>query len=131
MLKGFDITKAKTKVVDIELLKRRISTGKAIAFTGAGFSFGTRNFLDSVPPMAGELAKKLSLLSNLEESEDLMFAADVAVEYVDSMLVLDLLKDNYTITSVSSSHEEICKLPWRKFFTTNYDNSIGKVRTSP
>ncbi|KII73949.1 hypothetical protein RF11_03252 [Thelohanellus kitauei] len=124
MLKGFDITKAKTKVVDIELLKRRISTGKAIAFTGAGFSFGTRNFLDSVPPMAGELAKKLSLLSNLEESEDLMFAADVAVEYVDSMLVLDLLKDNYTITSVSSSHEEICKLPWRKFFTTNYDNSI-------
>lgn len=124
MLKGFDITKAKTQEVDTELLKRRISTGKAIAFTGAGFSFGTRNVLGSVPPMAKELARKLSLLSNLEESEDLMFAADVAVEYADRISVLDLLKDNYTLTFVSNSHESICKLPWRKFFTTNYDNSI-------
>lgn len=124
MLKGFDITKAKTQEVDTELLKRRISTGKAIAFTGAGFSFGTRNVLGTVPPMAKELARKLSLLSNLEESEDLMFAADVAVEYADRISVLDLLKDNYTLTFVSNSHESICKLPWRKFFTTNYDNSI-------
>ncbi|HHH1817372.1 TPA: SIR2 family protein [Yersinia enterocolitica] len=124
MLKGFDITKAKTQEVDTELLKRRISTGKAIAFTGAGFSFGTKNVLGSVPPMAGELAKKLSLLSKLEESDDLLFTADVAVEYVDHDLILDLLKDNYTLTVVSNSHEIICKLPWRKFFTTNYDNSI-------
>ncbi|MFX4311084.1 SIR2 family protein [Enterobacter sp. 63] len=124
MLKGFDITKTKNQEVDTELLKRRISTGKAIAFTGAGFSFGTKNIVGSVPPMAGELAKKLCLISNLEESEDLMFAADVAVEYADRGLILDLLKDNYTLTFVSHSHENICKLPWRKFYTTNYDNSI-------
>ena len=124
MLKGFDITKAKAQEVDTELLKRRISTGKAIAFTGAGFSLGTKNVLGSTPPMAGELAKKLSLLCNLEESEDLMFAADVALEYADNISVLDLLKDNYTLTSVSEYHEKICKLPWKKFFTTNYDNSI-------
>ncbi|EFE7316629.1 SIR2 family protein [Escherichia coli] len=124
MLKGFDITKAKAQEVDTELLKRRISTGKAIAFTGAGFSLGTKNVLGSPPPMAGELAKKLSLLCNLEESEDLMFAADVALEYADNISVLDLLKDNYTLTSVSECHEKICKLPWKKFFTTNYDNSI-------
>ncbi|HBK2959293.1 TPA: SIR2 family protein [Escherichia coli] len=124
MLKGFDITKAKAQEVDTELLKRRISTGKAIAFTGAGFSLGTKNVLGSTPPMAGELAKKLSLLCNLEESEDLMFAADVALEYADNISVLDLLKDNYTLTSVSECHEKICKLPWKKFFTTNYDNSI-------
>ncbi|WP_323663747.1 SIR2 family protein [Pectobacterium carotovorum] len=124
MLKGFDITKAKTQDVDIELLKRRISTGKAIAFTGAGFSFGTKNVLGSAPPMASALARKLSLLAKLEESDDLMFTADVAVEYIDRDLILDLLKDNYTLTVVSKSHESICKLPWRKFFTTNYDNSI-------
>lgn len=124
MLKGFDITKAKTQEVDTELLKRRISTGKAIAFTGAGFSFGTKNILGSVPPMAGDLAKKLCSLSNLDDSDDLMFAADVAIEYIDHDLILDLLKDNYTLTSVSKKHENICKLPWKKFFTTNYDNSI-------
>ena len=68
MLKGFDITKAKAQEVDTELLKRRISTGKAIAFTGAGFSLGTKNVLGSTPPMAGELAKKLSLLCNLKKN---------------------------------------------------------------
>lgn len=124
MLKGFDITNTKTQEVDTELLKRRISTGKAIAFTGAGFSFGTKNIQGSMPPMAGELAKKLCSISNLEESEDLMFVADVAIEYGDRDSILDLLKDNYTLTDVSNSHENICQLPWRKFFTTNYDNSI-------
>ncbi|WP_238039285.1 SIR2 family protein, partial [Psychrobacter sp. Ps6] len=124
MLKGFDITKAKTQEVDIELLKRRISTGKAIVFTGAGFSFGTTNVLNTVPPMAGALAKKLCSLSKLEESDDLMFAADVAIEYIDHDSILELLKDNYTLKAVSHIHENICKLPWRRFFTTNYDNSI-------
>ena len=124
MLKGFDITKAKTQEVDTELLKRRISTGKAIVFTGAGFSFGTTNVLNTVPPMAGALAKKLCSLSKLEESDDLMFAADVAIEYIDHDSILELLKDNYTLKAVSHSHENICKLPWRRFFTTNYDNSI-------
>ncbi|EGR0468143.1 SIR2 family protein [Vibrio cholerae] len=124
MLKGFDITKAKTQEVDIELLKRRIATGKAIAFTGAGFSHGTINILNVAPPMAGELAKKLSSLSKLDASDDLMFSADVALEYIEHGLILDLLKDNYTLTSVSDSHENICRLPWKRFFTTNYDNSI-------
>ena len=124
MLKGFDITKAKTQEVDTELLKRRISTGKAIAFTGAGFSFGTTNITNNVPPMAGVLAKKLCSLSKLEESDDLMFAADVAIEYIDHDSILELLKDNYTLKAVSKSHEDVCKLPWRRFFTTNYDNSI-------
>ncbi|PML78145.1 SIR2 family protein [Enterovibrio norvegicus] len=124
MLKGFDITKAKTQDADHELLKRRISTGKAIAFTGAGFSFGTTNTLGQVPPMAGELSKKLCVLAKIDESEKLMFAADVALEYSSHDAILDLLKDNFTLTSVSQSHEQICGLPWRRFFTTNYDNSI-------
>lgn len=50
MLKGFDITKAKAQEVDTELLKRRISTGKAIAFTGAGFSLGTKKCTRLYPP---------------------------------------------------------------------------------
>ncbi|MEW4534680.1 hypothetical protein AB1K64_16205, partial [Vibrio paracholerae] len=89
MLKGFDITKAKTQEVDTDLLKRRISTGKAIVFTGAGFSFGTTNVLNTVPPMAGALAKKLCSLAKLEESDDLIFAADVAIEYIDHDSILE------------------------------------------
>lgn len=65
--------------------------------------------------MAGELAKKLSLLCNLEESEDLMFAADVALEYADNISVLDLLKDNYTLTSVSECHEKYVNYHGKNF----------------
>lgn len=124
MLKGFDITKATTQKVDIETLKRRISTGKAIAFTGAGFSLGTTNTLNKTPPLAGQLARSLCLLSKLDETDDLMFAADVALDFTEHDLILDLLKENYTLKTVSHFHETICALPWKRFFTTNYDNSI-------
>ena len=124
MLKGFDISTANTQEVNTELLKKRISTGKAIMFTGAGFSFGTKNTLNTEPPLAGDLAKMLCSLSNLPESEDLMFAADVALEYSDNNKILDLLKDQFTLSEVSQSHENICELPWRRYYTTNYDNSI-------
>ncbi|WP_348254208.1 SIR2 family protein [Vibrio parahaemolyticus] len=125
MLENLDRTKLAQAEVDINLLQQRISSGNAILFTGAGFSLGARNILGSEPPMAKELARKLSQISGLdEESDDLMFASEVALELHDHGSILDLLKDNYTINKVSSSHEDICNLPWRRFYTTNYDNSI-------
>lgn len=102
MFESFDITKVKRQNVDLELLKMRISTGKAIVFTGAGFSFGTKNILNESPPMAGELASKLSALSSIDESNDLMFVADVVLEYGNHDKILELLKDNYTIQHVST-----------------------------
>ncbi|EMK3363205.1 SIR2 family protein [Vibrio parahaemolyticus] len=125
MLENLDKTKLAQAEVDIDLLQRRISSGNAVLFTGAGFSLGARNILGSEPPMAKELARKLSQLSKLdEESDDLMFASEVALELNDHSSILDLLKDNYTLNKVSSSHEDICNLPWKRFYTTNYDNSI-------
>ncbi|EGR1111459.1 SIR2 family protein [Vibrio cholerae] len=125
MLENINRTKLAQAEVDIDLLQQRISSGNAVLFTGAGFSLGAKNILGSEPPMAKELARKLSQLSGLdEESDDLMFASEVALDLHDHSSILDLLKDNYTINKVSSSHEDICNLPWRRFYTTNYDNSI-------
>lgn len=125
MLENVDRTKLAHAEVDIGLLQQRISSGNAVLFTGAGFSLGSKNTLGSEPPMAKDLAIKLSQLSRLdEESDDLMFASEVALELLDHSSILELLKDNYTISEVSSSHEDICNLPWRRFYTTNYDNSI-------
>ena len=124
MIKNLDVANLKDKDVDIEILKSRLSTGSSIMFTGAGFSCGTQNVLDEEPPMAGALAKKLSVLANIDESDDLMFASDVALEYFNHKDILNLLKDNYTLKKVSNYHEAICNVPWKKFYTTNYDNSI-------
>ncbi|MDC5819458.1 SIR2 family protein [Vibrio europaeus] len=125
MLEDLDRTKLAQQQVDIEQLKRRIASGNAIVFTGAGFSMGTTNILDTTPPMAKELAKKLSQLAKLEEeSDDLMLASEMALELAKHDDILDLLKDNYTLKKVSGIHETICSLPWKRFYTTNYDNSI-------
>ena len=63
-------------------------------------------------------------LAKIEESNDLMFAADVALEYGNHDEILDLLKDKFTLKETSLNHEIICNLPWKRFYTTNYDNSI-------
>ncbi|WP_104401101.1 SIR2 family protein [Vibrio penaeicida] len=125
MLDNLDRTKLSYAPIDLHLLKRRIASGNAIVFTGAGFSTDTTNVLGETPPLAKKLARELSNLAKLDEiSEELMFASEVALEFNDHDTILELLKDNYTLRSVSSFHENICKLPWKRFYTTNYDNSI-------
>ncbi|QSX32362.1 SIR2 family protein [Shewanella avicenniae] len=122
--KNIDISNLKIENVDLEQLKRRLSTGTAILFTGAGFSSGTTNVKSNTPPLAKELAKELAKLANVTETEDLMFASEVAMEYTEHEDIINLLKDNYTLKSVSDYHKKICSIPWRRFYTTNYDNSI-------
>ena len=60
----------------IDLLLRRIASGKAILFTGAGFSRGTTNIDDLEPPLATELAIKICEAGNFPACDDLRFAAD-------------------------------------------------------
>ncbi len=125
MLGNLDRTKLSHSPVDLSLMTRRIASGNAIVFTGAGFSTETKNVLGHPPPLAKQLARELSKLAKLDEvSEELMFASEVALEFNDHNNILELLKDNYTLRSVSSFHESICKVPWKRFYTTNYDNSI-------
>lgn len=125
MLEKLDRTKLGYSPVDLDMLKRRIASGNAIVFTGAGFSTETTNVLGKTPPLAKQLARDLSGLAKLEDiSEDLMFASEVALEFNDHDSILELLKDNYTLKDVSYFHENICNLPWKRFYTTNYDNSI-------
>lgn len=125
MINDIDRTTLKHADIDMGELKRKISSGNAIVFTGAGFSVGTSNILNEEPPMAKQLAMKLSVLSKLSViSDELMFASEYALEVNDHDHILDLLKDNYTINKVSDFHRTICNLPWKRFYTTNYDNSI-------
>ena len=63
-----DISKLKTQDVDTESLKMRIASGRSIVFTGAGFSFGTKNINNEKPPLAKELAKDLCLLGKVRTS---------------------------------------------------------------
>lgn len=110
--------------VDVSQLLRQISTGRAILFTGAGFSKKTTNTDGLEPPLAKDLALEICRLGSFEEDEDLRYATDYYLSNCDNEELVKLLKRKFTLNQVSPDHEIICNLDWRRFYTTNYDRCI-------
>jgi hypothetical protein len=122
----FDIDKTNLKKqnVDTSELVGRISTGQAILFTGAGFSYLTKNINDEEPFAAKDLAIEICKLGGFPLDEDLRFATDYYIENNNISELIQFLKKKYTITQTHSTHNDICSARWRRFYTTNYDKSI-------
>lgn len=112
------------KNTSLEELFTKIFTGKAILFTGAGFSIKTKNLINKEPLFAKDLAKEICKLGKFDEDDDLRFAADYFIENNDKNKLIDLLKNIYSLSDVSKIHTDICSINWRRFYTTNYDKSI-------
>lgn len=105
-----------------------IKYGKCILFTGAGFSLGARNLC---PKENGEhcefltpnkLAEKLAAEFDFDEPNEGLGA--VAQFYLDTHSkgqLIDFLKREFTATSISEDQRLIGGLPWRRCYTTNYD----------
>lgn len=105
-------------------LLTRIGTGRALLFCGAGFSYSAVNTLDENPPLAKNLAREICNLGRFDEDEDLRYAAEYYIDNHDPDLLIDLLIKNFSITTPSPAQVKICKANWRRYYTTNYDNSI-------
>ncbi len=113
--------------VDPDVIARVVSiinTGRAILFTGAGFSDGCENVLKTSPPKADKLAKLISQKGNFEEDDDLSYVSDYFLNYRNKYDLLQLLKENFTITKYKKYHRVISSLSWKRIYTTNYDDSI-------
>jgi len=119
-----DRSKLKENEVDTQVLLNKIASGKAILFTGAGFSVNTKNITGSQPPFAKELAEKICKLGGFEVHDDLRYASDYYLGSHGGEKLIPLLQENYTLTDVTEEHLNICKVNWRRYYTTNYDKSI-------
>ncbi len=109
---------------DTEELISKILTGKAILFTGAGFSKETKNIDNEEPPLAKKLATEICHLGQFDKEDDLRYAADYYLENRDKDKLVTFLKKKFSLNEVSDEHINICKLNWRRFYTTNYDKCI-------
>lgn len=116
----------------LEAIASSIASGKAVLFTGAGFSADALNIKNSTPPRAFELAKEICKLGNFDLDEDLRFAADFYLENHNKSLLIDLLRDTYTVKQTSPSQDLIMAANWRRFYTTNYDNvmELGALKSN-
>lgn len=119
-----DRTKLKKQQANLDELIALLSTGKAVMFTGAGFSKCAKEISGKEPSMGKELAKEICQLGGFPEDEDLRFATDYYLQGNDKNKLIKLLKEKYTIRNTDPIHDNICKVKWRRIYTTNYDKSV-------
>ncbi|MCC8171417.1 MAG: SIR2 family protein [Parabacteroides sp.] len=103
-----------------------ILSGNAILFTGSGFSRGATNLLGEENPKTGnELTAMFYQRCGITENDyDLKNASQLFQEEHGESELITVLRKEYTITSVSPDQELVASLPWRRIYTTNYDNVL-------
>ena len=98
--------------------------GHAILFVGAGFSRGATNRLGQPLKSAAELANHLALGAGLPEGTTLDDAAEEFVIANGEEQLIQELKGEFTVTEITATHKQIAMIPWRRVYTTNYDNVL-------
>lgn len=101
-----------------------IHKGNCLLVLGSGFSAEAKNSLGEKLPRAYELANLMDERTGEDSEGDLGLSAESYIEAFGETAMIDFLKQLLTPMSLSSSQEMIAKLPWRRIYTTNYDDII-------
>lgn len=115
----------------VEQVVESLSRGDAILFLGAGFSKQAKNLLGQELPTGAELKSELFVAideiptaSDLEN--DLSAIADYCLSEPErAQKVADHLRKLFSIHELQDWQISlITKFPWRRIYTTNYDNAV-------
>jgi FlaA1/EpsC-like NDP-sugar epimerase len=92
--------------------------GKALLFTGAGFSFGSKNLLKEAPRDSRKFALFLYKEAGTADGDtDLANASSYFLKKLkDPNVLIDLLKAEYTITSISDAHKTLGAVSWLRTY---------------
>lgn len=96
--------------------------GRAVLFTGAGFSFGASNINGRKIPSGQALATDLlDQIAYANRTGSLDKASAAFLRRKSGAELVNLLLDRFALGEITESHREISKLPWKRVYTTNYD----------
>ncbi|MDR3576431.1 MAG: SIR2 family protein [Anaerolineaceae bacterium] len=102
-----------------------IKRGNAVLFTGAGFSYQTHNSVmppnNSVPD-AKRFARQLALSLGSSEEYPLPTVSQAYIKKKGAHELVRELLASFIIIAVQSYHKYLASLPWKRVYTTNYDN---------
>ena len=104
--------------------------GHAVLFVGAGYSQGATNSLGQPFKSARELADHLAIGAGLPNGTPLDDAAEEFVNLHGEEELVREIKAEFAVAEVTSAQKGIADLPWRRIYTTNYDNVLEKARSS-
>ncbi len=110
---------------------------KPSSFLGAGFSQGAIAKSGRSVPDAHELTSLLATRCGLDEGIGLQDAAEIFAERRGPDELVDFLKAEFTIATVTDVQRALMQYPWKRVYTTNFDNvaevasrQVGKRRTA-
>lgn len=117
--------------MDYKSIYQEIVNGDAILFLGAGFSVGNKS-INGDFKTGKQLANYLCNQVKIKSTDNLNIACSkylntfsekgVAVE-----ALLNELKKEFTTDFICDTHKWILELPWKRIYTTNYDDLIETV----
>lgn len=99
--------------------------GQSVLFTGAGFSFGASNYypeLNNKIPDARTFSAHLANILGTSNDYDLSIIAEFFCNKKSETALIDELQRSFTTRAVKQYHTEIANIPWRRVYTTNYDD---------
>lgn len=116
------------EVIEKDLLER-LKFGKAIVFTGAGFSSDMKNIEDNRIPLSKDLSHSICELGGFEKDDDLSYSTDrfLSMDSANKSKLISLLKNKLTVKNVDDTHKIIANFDWYRCYTTNYDNGFSKA----
>jgi hypothetical protein len=104
-------------------------SGNAILFLGAGIGAEAKNKLGQPIPNGSALSSILAQdLGFSEPNSDLSRVAQYYRRKKGAHTLKTILEQNLTITESSPRLTDFLQIPWRRIYTTNYDNLLKNAR---
>ena len=113
--------------MELEEALELLLDGHAVLFAGAGLSRGAINSLGESFKTSEELAVHLASKAGLPELTPLDDAAEEYLHLYGEGSLVNELKQEFSALSITSAHKELARVPWRRIYTTNYDNVLEKA----
>ena len=123
-----------------EAIKRALDKN-GILFLGSGFSYGGQNGNGEPLKIGKDLSHEICRQIGIEETDDLTISSERYLSDPKCKKSLpefiDFLSKEVICTAVSDAQMIIASIPWKRIYTTNYDNAFeiassqnGRKRTS-
>ena len=105
--------------------------GNAILFLGAGASYGAKNSNDEILVTGEELATRIYPdCTDLQQAVELYLDEKKASNIDGELDLIDFLKNQFWVKEITESQKGIPSIPWKRIYTTNYDNVVEKAYIS-
>ena len=104
---------------------RHILDGNAVLFAGSGFSAGASKECGGEFSIATPLAHQLLAECGYDnDTNDLGQASEIYKDTKGESALIDFVRREFTAVEITPEQTVIGSLPWKRIYTTNYDNVL-------